>query len=187
MASIAVNCIEPSSNLVFSARPGAVDVYLAGEDSVSWSPHPNLVPGIRNRLEAVGRLPSSWLTRLQDGEVLNTAEQGQQRVLCRSLASGLRSVGGQGSYSRRKNIWCIHHGEKTRNDRDLSFHIGKNYADNIISTRKRENTRPWAKSFKCCCFLVPCVDMIKMVERLIYGSHPLDRESWFQANLTNHS
>jgi hypothetical protein len=88
MASIAINCLEPSFNLVVAARPGAVGDHVAREYSVARSTHPDHIADIRNRLvEAVSRLPGSWLTRLRDGEVFNTAEQGQQRVFCRSLAS----------------------------------------------------------------------------------------------------
>ena len=62
---------------------------------------------------------------------------------------------GQGSKNGRKNIWCIHHGATTRNDRDLSHKVKRDPADKIISTRKREDTRTWAKDCKWRGFLTP--------------------------------
>jgi hypothetical protein len=98
-------------------------------------------PGIRNRLiEAVRRVPEAWLLPPQDGEVFDTAEEGQQRVLDHSLAAGFQTVGGQGSHAERKNIWCIHHGKETRNDRGLVHKVQKDSKGKIISNRKREDT-----------------------------------------------
>jgi hypothetical protein len=95
----------------------------------------------------------------REGEVFDTAEAGQQRVLGYSLAAGFQTVGGQASTKIRKNIWCLHHGEKTRDDRDLSHHIEKDSKGKIISTRKREDTREWAKNCKWRCYLIPCLEV----------------------------
>jgi hypothetical protein len=123
-------------NLALPAVPGATYTYIAGEASVSWCPHPALVPGIRDRLiGAVGRLPKAWLMPPQDGEVFDTAEEGQQRLLGYSLAAGFQTVGGQGSHATRKNVWCIHHGETTRNGRKLSYKVQKDAEGRVISTR----------------------------------------------------
>jgi hypothetical protein len=149
---------ESVFNLSRPARANAEFVFVdeAG-DSISWNAHPSLAPGIRNRLiEAVRRVPEAWLLPPQEGEVFDTAEEGQQRVLDYSLAAGFQSVGGQGSRAGRKNIWCIHHGDETRNDRKLEHKVQKDYNGKIISNRKREDTGVWAKACPRRCYLVTC-------------------------------
>jgi MULE transposase domain len=141
----AVNRLEPAFNVSIPARPGATFTHtdeMNDDLSASWCPHPDLETGIRNRLVlAVGRMPRAWLIPPQDGEVFDTVEQGEARVLGHSLAAGYQTVRGQGSKNGRKNIWCIHHGAVTRNDRNLSHHVEKDNTGKIISTRKREDTR----------------------------------------------
>jgi hypothetical protein len=154
-----VHRLEPAFNVSVPARPDATFVYVdkTSEDrSASWCPHPDLEPGIRDRLViAVGRLSRSWLMPPEDGEVFNTMEEGEARLLGHSLAAGYQTVRGQGSKGGRRNIWCVHHGEATRNDRDLSHHVERNDMSKIISTRKREDTRTWAKDCKWRGFLTP--------------------------------
>jgi hypothetical protein len=79
-------------NLSIPALPDAIFVYVDknnDDTSVSWSPHADLAPGIRNRLiNAVSRLSKTWLMPPQDGEVFDIFEAGQQRVLEYSLATG---------------------------------------------------------------------------------------------------
>lgn len=62
-----------------------------------------------------------------------------------SLAAGYQTVRVQGSKKGRKNIWCIHYGAVTRNDRNLSHHVEKDETGKVISTRKRDDARVWAK------------------------------------------
>jgi hypothetical protein len=154
--------LEPTFNVSAPALPNHTFIYVDEEsgDSVSWCPHPDLEEGIRDRLvDAVGRVPRKWLLPPKDGEVFNTYQEGQQRVLSYSLAAGFQSVGGQGSHALRKNIWCIHHGEKTRNGRGLSHKVVKDKTGEIISSRKREDTHTWAKACKWRMFLVPVPDI----------------------------
>jgi hypothetical protein len=126
--------------------------------SVSWTPHPDLSEGILNRLvEAVGRLPRAWLMPPTDGEVFDSFQAGQQRVLGHSLAAGFDTVGGSGSTAIRKNILCRHHGEKTANWRGLSHKVVKDKEGKIISSRKREDTGTWADKCLWRCYLVPDV------------------------------
>jgi hypothetical protein len=158
----AVDRIEPTFNVSVPALPNHTFIYIDEEsnDSASWSPHPDLTDGIRDRLvNAVDKLPRKWLLPPQNGEVFDTYLEGQQRVFGHSLAAGFQSVGGQGSHATRKNIWCIHHGDKTRNDRGLSHTVEKDKAGKIISSRKREDTQIWAKSCKWRMFLVPVPDV----------------------------
>jgi hypothetical protein len=126
--------------------------------SVSWTPHPDLSEGILNRLvEAVGRLPRAWLMPPTDGEVFDSFQAGQQRVLGHSLAAGFDTVGGSGSTAICKNILCRHHGEKTANWRGLSHKVVKDKEGKIISSRKREDTGTWADKCLWRCYLVPDV------------------------------
>jgi hypothetical protein len=55
-----------------------------------------------------------------EGELFETLQEAQNRVRDYSLAARFQVVGGQGSTAVRKNLWCIHHGKVTRNDRGLS-------------------------------------------------------------------
>jgi hypothetical protein len=154
--------LEPIFNVSAPALPNHTFIYVDEEsgDSVSWCPHPDLAEGIRDRLiDAVGRVPRKWLLPPKNGEVFDTYQEGQQRVLSYSLAAGFQSVGGQGSHALRKNIWCIHHGEKTRNGRGLSHKVMKDKTGDIISSRKREDTHTWAKACKWRMFLVPVPDI----------------------------
>jgi hypothetical protein len=116
---------EPWFNVILSPHPEAVFSYVNNSDEVaSWRPYPELPEGIRNPLvEAVGRLPRAWLMPPKEGELFDTYQAGQQRVLGHSLAAGFVTVGGQGSTAVRKNIWCTHHGDETRNDRGLSERV----------------------------------------------------------------
>jgi MULE transposase domain len=95
----------------------------------------------------------------RDGEVFDTIEAGEIRLLGHSLAAGYQTVRGQGSKGGRQNIWCIHHGLKTRNDRDLSLRVEKDAAGKIISTRRRDDTRAWAKDCKWRGFLTPFTEI----------------------------
>jgi hypothetical protein len=87
----AVNRLEPAFNVSIPALSDGLFSYH-DEDldiSVSWSPHPNLVPGIRQRVvEAVGRLPREWLAPPIDGELFDTVQDAEARVQGHSLAAG---------------------------------------------------------------------------------------------------
>jgi MULE transposase domain len=159
MSSNAVAGASTPYNLSYPALPGAVFSFVdeEAEESVSWFPHPDLPVGTRNRLvEAVGRLPRVWLMPPKDGELFDTAQAGQDRILGYSLAAGFQTVGGQHSSTVRKNIWCIHHGDKSRNDRGLSERVEKDpKTKKTVSTRKREDTGKWGKNCLWRCFLVP--------------------------------
>jgi hypothetical protein len=138
----AVNRHEPWFNISLEVKSDAVYSYVEGDEVISWRPHPELPDGIRNPLiNAVGCLPRKWLMPPKNGEVFNTFLAGQERVLGHSLAAGFQIVGGQGSTKVRKNIWCIHHGERTQNYRKLSKRVEKDpITKEIISTRRRDNT-----------------------------------------------
>jgi hypothetical protein len=150
----------PPFNLCVPTRPEAVYSYIDEEgESTGWLPHPDLPAGIRGRLvAAVDALPREWLMAPKDGEIFDSVQSGQNRVLGYSLAAGFQSVGGQGSSAVRKNIWCIHHGNLTRNDRKLSERVERDSESpkTIISTRKREDTGKWGKKCLWRCYLVPC-------------------------------
>jgi hypothetical protein len=156
-SSTAVDRLEPWFNISLKVESDAVFSYFEDEEVVNWRPHPELPESIRNPLiDAVGRLPRKWLMPPKDGEVFDTFLTGQERVLSHSLAAGFQTVGGQGSTKVRKNIWCIHHGEKARNDRRLSERVEKDpVTKEIISTRHRDDTGKNGKN--CCwrCYLVP--------------------------------
>jgi hypothetical protein len=62
----------PQFNLAVPALPGAIFSYFSKDldRSVIWSPHPDLLSGIRNCLiEAVGRLPRRYQMPPIDGEL----------------------------------------------------------------------------------------------------------------------
>lgn len=149
-------------NLVQPAQPGAVYSYT-NEDldcSVSWTPHPDLISSIRERLvDAVERLPRRYLLPPVDGEVFETLRAAEDRVLGYSLAAGFQIVRGSGCTAIRKNIWCIHHGKKTQNNRGLSEAVERDPKDKkiIVSTRKRDDTKMMGKNCLWRCFLVPFV------------------------------
>jgi hypothetical protein len=87
----------PQFNLAVPALPDAVFSYF-NEDldcSVSWSPHPDLLSGIRNRLiEAVGQLPRRYLMPPINGELFESLQAAEDRVIGYSLAAGFQVVGG---------------------------------------------------------------------------------------------
>ena len=153
----AVNRHEPWFNISLEVKSDAVFSYVEGDEVISWRPHPELPDGIRNPLiDAVGCLPRKWLMPPKNGEVFDTFLAGQERVLGYSLAAGFQIVGGQGSTKVRKNIWCIHHGERTRNNRKLSERVEKDpITKEIISTRRRDDTGKNGKNCLWRCYLVP--------------------------------
>jgi hypothetical protein len=168
-------------NIVQPALPDAVYSYFNDEldCSVSWSPHPTLVAGIRTRVaEAVGQLPREWLMPPVDGELFDSVQAAEDRVMGHSLAAGFQIVGGQGSTAIRKNFLCIHHGAKPRNDWKLSETVVRDPTNPkvIISTRKRDDTHTWKKDCLWRCFLVPFVEVDENSNRLErwilrYGTH----------------
>ena len=104
-------CMGSHPDAVFSYRDDDLDVI------VSWLPHPNLVPGTRQRvIDAVSLLPWAWLVPPMEGEVFNSAQDAEARVLGYSLAAGFQIVTGQGSTRIRRNFQCKHHGEKPQNN-----------------------------------------------------------------------
>jgi hypothetical protein len=155
------NAAVVAFNLTQPAQPNGVYSF-ADEDlnsSVSWTPHPDLISGIRERLiEAVGRLPRSYLLPPFDGELFESLQAAQDRVDGYSLAAGFQVVGGSGSTAVRKNLLCIHHG-KTQNHRGLSETVERDPKDKkiIVSTRKRDDTKVYGKNCLWRCFLVPFV------------------------------
>jgi hypothetical protein len=153
----AVNRHEPWFNISLEVKSDAVYSYVKGDEVISWRPHPELPDGIRNPLiDAVGYLPRKWLMPPKNGEVFDTFLTGQERVLSYSLIAGFQIVGGQGSTKVRKNIWCIHYGERTRNDRKLSERVENNpITKEIISTRHRDNTGKNRKNCLWRYYLVP--------------------------------
>jgi hypothetical protein len=157
-------------NVSVPALPDAVFSFVDedAEESASWSPHPDLPVGIRNRLvDAVGRQPRAWLMPPSDGELFDSHTDGQARVLGYSLAAGFQTVGEQHSSAERKNVWCIHHGDETRNDRGLSERVVLDpKTKKVVSTRKRENTGKWGKNCPWRGFLVPCIEYTDKGESL---------------------
>ena len=82
---------EPTFNLSVPALPGAIFSYSNADldTSVSWTPHPDLLEGIRNRvIEAVSRLPRKWLLPPIDGEVFDTVKAAEDQLQGHSLAAG---------------------------------------------------------------------------------------------------
>jgi hypothetical protein len=74
----------PQFNLAVPALPSAVFSYFNKDLDciVSWSPHPDLLSGIRNRLiEAVGRLPRRYLMPPIDGELFENLQAAEDRVM----------------------------------------------------------------------------------------------------------
>lgn len=69
-------------NISLEAQNDAVSTFLNNDKIVSWRPHPQLPDGIRNPLvEAVGRMPRAWLMPPKTGEIFDTYQAGQARVL----------------------------------------------------------------------------------------------------------
>jgi hypothetical protein len=145
-------CMGSHPDAVFSYRDDDLDVV------VSWLPHPNLVPGTRQRvIDAVGLLPRAWLVPPMEGEVFNSAQDAEARVLGYSLAAGFQIVTGQGSTRIRRNFQCKHHGEKPQNNRKLEDTVTRDPKDKkiIISNRKRNDTRARQKNCKWRVYVVP--------------------------------
>jgi hypothetical protein len=89
MSSSAVTL--PTYNVSIPALPNAVFSFVDedAEESASWSPHPDLPDGIRNRVvEAVGRQPRTWLMPPKEGELFDSHTEGQARILGYSLVAG---------------------------------------------------------------------------------------------------
>jgi hypothetical protein len=151
-------------NLTQPAQPNAVYSYFNAEldCSIGWSPHPDLISGICGRLtEAVGRLPRRYLMPPVEGEVFKTLQAAEDRVFGYLLAAGFQTVRGAGCTAVRKNLWCIHHGKKTQNNRGLSEAVERDPTDKkvIVSTRKRDDTKVMGKNCLWHCFLVPFVQV----------------------------
>ena len=152
----AVNRHVPWFSINLEVKSDAVYSYVEGDEVISWCPHPELPDGIRNPLiNAVSYLPRKWLIPSKNSEVFDTFLTGQVRVLGYSLAAGFQIVGGQGSTKVRKNIWCIHYRERTRNSRKLSERVEKDpITKEIISTRRRDDTGKNGKNCLWRCYLV---------------------------------
>jgi hypothetical protein len=137
---------DPSFNVSVPALPDGLFSYH-DEDldiSVSWSPHPSLVTGIRQRVvEAVDRLPREWLAPPIEGELFDSAQDAEARLDGYSLVAGFQIVTGHGSTKIRRNFQCKHHGDRTRNDRGLEARVERDPKDKkiIVSNRKRDDTR----------------------------------------------
>jgi hypothetical protein len=145
-----MSSIVVAFNLAQPALPNAIYSYT-DEDldcSVSWSPHPDLISGVRERLiEAVGGLPRRYLLPPVDGELFDSVQAALDRVDGYSLAAGFQAVKGSGSTAVRKNLLCIHHGV-TQNRRGLSEMVVRDPEDSriIVSTRKRDDTKVYGKN-----------------------------------------
>jgi hypothetical protein len=87
---------EPVFNLCQPARANAEFAFVNDDDeSVSWNAHPDLTPGTRNRLiEAVHYMPRAWLPPPRDGEMFDTAEEGQASA--RDSKGKIVSIGSEG-------------------------------------------------------------------------------------------
>ena len=125
-----------------------------------------------------------------EGELFETLQAAEDRVMGYSLAAGFQIVRGQGSTSIRKNLWCIHHGKKTQNNRGLSEVVERDPKDKkvIISTRKRDDTKVLGKGCLWRCYVVPFMEVDytgSRVEQWIlrYGTN---RETALPTNVHSH-
>jgi hypothetical protein len=151
--SLSATAAPPATfNLAVPALPGALFSYF-NEDldsSVSWSPHPDLIAGIRTRLvDAVGKLPRRYLLPPINGELFESIGEADERLLGYSLAAGFQVVGGSGGKTGAKKVFfCIHHGKKTQNNRKLEERVERDPNDKkvIVSNRKRDDTHQWVKN-----------------------------------------
>jgi len=66
-----------------------------------------------------------------------------------SLTAGFQTVRRTGCTTVRKNLWCIHYGKKTQNNRGLSEAVKRDPKDKkvIVSTYKRDNTKVIGKNY----------------------------------------
>jgi hypothetical protein len=107
-SSATTNVASLTYNLLIPALPDMVFSFVdeETEESVSWRPHPDLADGIRNRLvSAIGRQPRAWLMPPKDGELFDSHQAGQDRILGHSLAAGYQTEYIQpASYSKRASL-----------------------------------------------------------------------------------
>jgi len=117
-----------------------------------WTAKPTVPANSRVILErAVNALPTQWLKPPQDGEVFDSINDGEKRLRGFALAEGfdvVRLRGGTAAFPASE-FGCIHHGQETRNYRELEDRVERDEDGNIVSQRRRQNTRvaqlncPW--------------------------------------------
>ena len=99
---------------------------------------------------AITALPPAWLQPPATGEIFQSKEECKKRLQGFALNQGFAVVAGK-SYKEgtpRNEFLCIHHGDKTRNDRGLEEKVEKDSEGKIISQRQREATFVKQKSCK---------------------------------------
>jgi hypothetical protein len=120
-----------------------------------WTAHPDCPQHVKIELETrVRSFPSSFLLAPVDGEVFENADLCQERLQGWALSQGfaiVRTSGSMKAARQRFEFHCIHHGDDTRNSRQLERHVERDEEDNVTSRRKQKATSINARS---CSYLI---------------------------------
>ena len=95
---------------------------------------------LRDPLErAVNAYPVAFLSLPTSGEIFESIEECERRLIAYSLSQGFDIVRTSGGQQRNPGVtWqCVFHGEGTRNWRNLEKEVVKDEEGNIVSRRQR--------------------------------------------------
>src|ERR1700744_5733856 len=111
--------------------------------SFTWRAHPDVPDRVRYNLEkVVNAFPPKWLREPVTGEIFQSIEECERRLVAFSLSHGFDVVTGNSAKKPfpRRTLVCSHHGAETRNSRKLPDEVERNEEGVIIGERKRELT-----------------------------------------------
>ena len=108
-----------------------------------WRARPGCPEHLRLPLERhINRFPCEYLKEPVTGEVFETAEECQERLLVYSMSQGFDIVKGGGGKPSHPgfNFHCVFHGHGTRNWRGLEEQVERDEDGLITTTRQRDLT-----------------------------------------------
>src|SRR5271155_3711956 len=111
----------------------------------TWQPHKDCPAHLVEQIKAYGNsLPTSWRTEPFAGDVFDSPDHAFGRLQGYAFLNGFAVVKWRStkadSSDPRARYRCIHHGDESKNWRELEQHIERDDAGNILSQRKREDT-----------------------------------------------
>jgi hypothetical protein len=102
---------------------------------------PSMPAHLRPALDrAITAIPAPWLLAPKSGEVFKDKAHYMKRLQAVALAQGFAVVTTK-SDNQRVIFRCIHHGEETRNYRELKSRVVKDAAGKTVSKRQRNRFR----------------------------------------------
>jgi len=132
-----MSSLPPSTSLPPFEPPAAPGA------TAGWRAPPGCPEHVRYTLErAVNAYPAEWLEEPISGEVFDSVNECQERLVAYSLSQGFDIIVTNSATkpAPRATYCCTHHGEETRNWRKLSRTVERDEDGSIVSDRQREHT-----------------------------------------------